>query len=192
MVTIVDFLLKSCVSYTGLFQFALFCFMLLSCILFKIKVKKENNGKALLDRVTKVLCCILRIRKYFDTNHKSVTKLGETERKVSEGKLNNYHSQYLSFCNYLFKTNHLRAARFYISPYIAKHGRPFCDGGFYQNEQKTSPRETAACLDEVRLHMNEKGRKYLQCTEPACLVTLIFTDFMLPFNVLNKKPQKCR
>ncbi|XP_034277662.1 uncharacterized protein LOC117668096 isoform X2 [Pantherophis guttatus] len=47
-----------------------------------------------------------------------------------------------------------------------------------------------ACLDEIRLFMNEKGQKYPQLTETAWLTNLMFfTDFTVHFNVLNKQLQ---
>uniref|UniRef100_A0A286XD40 Uncharacterized protein n=1 Tax=Cavia porcellus TaxID=10141 RepID=A0A286XD40_CAVPO len=47
-----------------------------------------------------------------------------------------------------------------------------------------------ACLDEIRLFMNEKGQEYPQLTDTAWLNNLMFfTDFTLHFNVLNKKLQ---
>ncbi|XP_005409605.1 PREDICTED: general transcription factor II-I repeat domain-containing protein 2A-like [Chinchilla lanigera] len=80
----------------------------------------ERDGKALciLCNVS-VVCRTSSVRRHFDTNHKSVAKLGETERKeFLEGKLKRYHSQYLT------------AASFQISLCIAKHGKPFSDGDF--------------------------------------------------------------
>ncbi|KAM3856858.1 protein FAM98A isoform 3-T6 [Vipera latastei] len=47
-----------------------------------------------------------------------------------------------------------------------------------------------ACLDEIRLFMNEKGQEYPQLTDMAWLTNLmLFTDFTLHFNVLNKQLQ---
>ncbi|XP_070622950.1 general transcription factor II-I repeat domain-containing protein 2A-like [Erythrolamprus reginae] len=47
-----------------------------------------------------------------------------------------------------------------------------------------------ACLDEIRLFMNEKGQEYPQLTDMAWLTNLMFfTDFTLHFNVLNKELQ---
>ncbi|XP_039196835.1 general transcription factor II-I repeat domain-containing protein 2A-like [Crotalus tigris] len=47
-----------------------------------------------------------------------------------------------------------------------------------------------ACLDEIRLFMNEKGQEYPQLTDMAWLTNLMFfTDFTLHFNVLNKQLQ---
>ncbi|KAM4694271.1 general transcription factor II-I repeat domain-containing protein 2A-like [Discoglossus pictus] len=47
-----------------------------------------------------------------------------------------------------------------------------------------------ACLDEIRLFMNEKGQEYPQLTDTAWLTNLMFfTDFTAHFNVLNKKLQ---
>ncbi|XP_070614862.1 general transcription factor II-I repeat domain-containing protein 2A-like [Erythrolamprus reginae] len=47
-----------------------------------------------------------------------------------------------------------------------------------------------ACLDEIRLFMNEKGQGFPQLTDMAWLTNLIFfTDFTLHFNVLNKQLQ---
>nr|DBA15625.1 TPA: hypothetical protein GDO54_004814 [Pyxicephalus adspersus] len=47
-----------------------------------------------------------------------------------------------------------------------------------------------ACLDEIRLFMNEQGQEYPQLTDMAWLTNLMFfTDFTLHFNVLNKQLQ---
>ncbi|XP_058027186.1 general transcription factor II-I repeat domain-containing protein 2-like [Ahaetulla prasina] len=47
-----------------------------------------------------------------------------------------------------------------------------------------------ACLDEIRLFMNEKGQEYPQLTDTAWLTNLtFFTDFTLHFSVLNKQLQ---
>ncbi|KAM8927714.1 general transcription factor II-I repeat domain-containing protein 2B-like [Pelodytes ibericus] len=47
-----------------------------------------------------------------------------------------------------------------------------------------------ACLDEIRLFMNEKGQEYPQLTDTAWLTNLMFfTDFTAHFNVLNKTLQ---
>uniref|UniRef100_A0A8C6VI95 General transcription factor II-I repeat domain-containing protein 2A n=1 Tax=Naja naja TaxID=35670 RepID=A0A8C6VI95_NAJNA len=47
-----------------------------------------------------------------------------------------------------------------------------------------------ACLDEIRLFMNEKGQEYPQLTDMVWLANLrFFTDFTLHFNVLNKQLQ---
>ncbi|XP_034262212.1 general transcription factor II-I repeat domain-containing protein 2-like [Pantherophis guttatus] len=47
-----------------------------------------------------------------------------------------------------------------------------------------------ACLEEIRLFMNEKGQEYPQLTDMAWLTNLMFfTDFTLHFNVLNKQLQ---
>ncbi|XP_040297400.1 general transcription factor II-I repeat domain-containing protein 2-like [Bufo bufo] len=47
-----------------------------------------------------------------------------------------------------------------------------------------------ACLDEIRLFMNEKEQEYPQLTDMAWLTNLMFfTDFTLHFNVLNKQLQ---
>ncbi|CAH2301091.1 Hypothetical predicted protein [Pelobates cultripes] len=47
-----------------------------------------------------------------------------------------------------------------------------------------------ACLDEIRLFMNEKGQEYPQLTDTAWLTNLMFfTDFIAHFNVLNKTLQ---
>ncbi|XP_034259776.1 general transcription factor II-I repeat domain-containing protein 2A-like [Pantherophis guttatus] len=47
-----------------------------------------------------------------------------------------------------------------------------------------------ACLDEIRLFMNEKGQEYPQLTDMAWLTNLMFfTDFTLHFSVLNKQLQ---
>ncbi|KAM6176971.1 protein FAM200B-like [Erethizon dorsatum] len=92
----------------------------------------ERNGKASCILCSKsVVCRTSSVRRHFDTNHKSIAELGETERKeFLEGKLRKYHFQYLSFCNYLSKTNHLTAASFQISLSIVKHGKPLSDGDF--------------------------------------------------------------
>ncbi|XP_013000519.1 protein FAM200A isoform X1 [Cavia porcellus] len=92
----------------------------------------ERDGKALCVLCSKsIVCRTSSVRRHFDTNHKSVAELGETERKeFLEGKLRKYHFQYLSFCNYLSKTNHLTAASFQISLSIVKHGKPLSDGDF--------------------------------------------------------------
>ncbi|KAG9485345.1 hypothetical protein GDO78_008432 [Eleutherodactylus coqui] len=85
----------------------------------------ECNGKALCILCNEsVVCRTSSIRRHFDTNHKSVSQLGKTERKeFLEGKWRKYNSQHLSFCNYLSKTNHLTAASFQISLCIAKHDK---------------------------------------------------------------------
>ncbi|XP_013377247.1 PREDICTED: uncharacterized protein LOC102014543 [Chinchilla lanigera] len=85
----------------------------------------ERSGKALCILCSKsVVCRTSSVRRHFDTNHRSVAELGETERKeFLEGKLRKYHFQYLSFCNYLSKTNHLTAASFQISLSIVKHDK---------------------------------------------------------------------
>ncbi|KAM3848206.1 general transcription factor II-I repeat domain-containing protein 2A-like [Vipera latastei] len=90
----------------------------------------ECSGKALCVLCNEsVVCCTSSVTQHFDTNHKSVAQLGDTERKeVLEGKLRNYHSPHLSFSNYLSRTNHLTAASFKISLCIAKHGKPLSDG----------------------------------------------------------------
>ncbi|XP_012928620.1 protein FAM200A-like isoform X1 [Heterocephalus glaber] len=92
----------------------------------------ECNGKALCILCSKsVVCRTSSVRRHFDTNHKSVAELGETERKeFLEEKLRKYRSHYLSFCNYLSKTNHLTTASFQISLSIVKHGKPLSDGDF--------------------------------------------------------------
>ncbi|XP_013358565.1 PREDICTED: general transcription factor II-I repeat domain-containing protein 2A-like isoform X1 [Chinchilla lanigera] len=92
----------------------------------------ERNGKALCILCSEsVVCRTSSVRRHFDTNHKSVAELGETERKeFLEGKLRKCHSQYLSFCNHLSKSNHLTAASFQISLCIVKHGKPLSDGDF--------------------------------------------------------------
>ncbi|XP_032064570.1 SCAN domain-containing protein 3-like [Thamnophis elegans] len=47
-----------------------------------------------------------------------------------------------------------------------------------------------ACLDEIRLFMNEKGQEYPQLTDMAWLTNLMFfTDFTAHFSVLNKQLQ---
>ncbi|XP_070599696.1 general transcription factor II-I repeat domain-containing protein 2A-like [Erythrolamprus reginae] len=47
-----------------------------------------------------------------------------------------------------------------------------------------------ACLDEIRLFMNEKGQEYPQLIDTAWLTNLMFfTDLTIHFNVLNKKLQ---
>ncbi|XP_026578977.1 general transcription factor II-I repeat domain-containing protein 2-like [Pseudonaja textilis] len=47
-----------------------------------------------------------------------------------------------------------------------------------------------ACLDEIRLFMNDKGQKYPQLTDMAWLTNLMFfTDFTAHFNVLYKQLQ---
>ncbi|XP_058015002.1 protein FAM200A-like [Ahaetulla prasina] len=47
-----------------------------------------------------------------------------------------------------------------------------------------------ACLDEIRLFMNEKGQEYPQLTDMAWVTNLMFfTDFTVHFNVLNKQLQ---
>ncbi|XP_040193351.1 general transcription factor II-I repeat domain-containing protein 2B-like [Rana temporaria] len=47
-----------------------------------------------------------------------------------------------------------------------------------------------ACLDEIRLFMNDKGQEYPQLTDMTWLTNLMFfTDFTIHFNVLNKKLQ---
>ncbi|XP_048344612.1 general transcription factor II-I repeat domain-containing protein 2A-like [Sphaerodactylus townsendi] len=47
-----------------------------------------------------------------------------------------------------------------------------------------------ACLDEIRLFMNEKGQEYPQLTDMAWLTNLMFfTDFTVHFNVLNRQLQ---
>ncbi|XP_004873385.1 general transcription factor II-I repeat domain-containing protein 2A-like isoform X2 [Heterocephalus glaber] len=80
----------------------------------------ERDGKALCILCSvSVVCRTSSVRRHFDTNHKSVAKLGETERKeFLERKLRKYHSQYLT------------AASFQISLCIAKHGKPLSDGDF--------------------------------------------------------------
>ncbi|XP_013358567.1 PREDICTED: uncharacterized protein LOC102022594 isoform X3 [Chinchilla lanigera] len=85
----------------------------------------ERNGKALCILCSEsVVCRTSSVRRHFDTNHKSVAELGETERKeFLEGKLRKCHSQYLSFCNHLSKSNHLTAASFQISLCIVKHDK---------------------------------------------------------------------
>ncbi|XP_066461121.1 general transcription factor II-I repeat domain-containing protein 2B-like [Eleutherodactylus coqui] len=90
----------------------------------------ERNGKALCILCNEsVVCRTSSVRRHFDTNHKSVSQLSETERKEClEGKLRKYNSQHLSFSNYLSKTNHVTAASFQISLCIAKHGKPLSDG----------------------------------------------------------------
>lgn len=92
----------------------------------------ERNGKALCILCSEsVVSRTSSVRRHFDTNHKSVAELGEAERKeFLDGKLRQYHSQSLSFCNYLSKTNHLTDASFQISLCIAKHGKPLSDGDF--------------------------------------------------------------
>ncbi|XP_034288864.1 general transcription factor II-I repeat domain-containing protein 2A-like [Pantherophis guttatus] len=90
----------------------------------------ERSGKALCTLCNEsVVCRTSSVRRHFDTKHKSVAELGATERKeFIEGKLRKYHSQSLTFSNYLSKTNHLTAASFQISLCIAKHGKPLSDG----------------------------------------------------------------
>ncbi|XP_010604765.1 general transcription factor II-I repeat domain-containing protein 2A-like [Fukomys damarensis] len=80
----------------------------------------ERHGKALCILCSvSVVCRTSSVRRHFDTNHRSVAKLGEAERKeFLEGKLRKYHSQYLT------------AASFQISLCIAKHGKPLADGDF--------------------------------------------------------------
>ncbi|XP_072282287.1 general transcription factor II-I repeat domain-containing protein 2-like isoform X2 [Pyxicephalus adspersus] len=47
-----------------------------------------------------------------------------------------------------------------------------------------------ACLDEIRLFLNEKGQEYPQLTDMAWLTNLMFfTDLTLHFEVLNKQLQ---
>ncbi|KAM4048853.1 general transcription factor II-I repeat domain-containing protein 2-like [Anomaloglossus baeobatrachus] len=92
----------------------------------------ERSGKALCTLCNEsVVCRTSSVRRHFDTNHKNVAQLSETERKeFLEGKLRKYNSQSLSFCNYLSpsRTNHLTAASFQMSLVLAKHGKPFSDG----------------------------------------------------------------
>ncbi|XP_060548259.1 general transcription factor II-I repeat domain-containing protein 2A-like [Pantherophis guttatus] len=89
----------------------------------------EHNGKALCVLCNEsVVCRTSSVRRHLDTNHKSVAKLGETERReFLEGKLRKY-SQDLSFCDDLSRTNHLTADSFQISHCVAKHGKPLSDG----------------------------------------------------------------
>ncbi|XP_072006342.1 general transcription factor II-I repeat domain-containing protein 2-like [Engystomops pustulosus] len=90
----------------------------------------ERNGKALCVLCNEsVVCRTSSVRRHFDTNHKTVAELEETERKkFLEGQLRKHHSQHLSFTNYLSKTNYLTAASFKMSLCIAKHGKPLSDG----------------------------------------------------------------
>ncbi|CAH2324767.1 general transcription factor II-I repeat domain-containing 2A-like [Pelobates cultripes] len=83
----------------------------------------ERNGKALCILCSEsVVSRTSSVRRHFDTNHKSVAKLGESERKeFLKESLRKYHSQYRSFSNYLAKSNHLTVASFQISLCIAKH-----------------------------------------------------------------------
>ncbi|XP_023567860.1 general transcription factor II-I repeat domain-containing protein 2A isoform X2 [Octodon degus] len=90
----------------------------------------ERNGKALCILCSKsVVCRTSSVRRHFDTNHKSVAELGETERRefLAE-KLKRCHFQYVSFCSCLSKANHLAAASFQISLSVVKHGKPLSDG----------------------------------------------------------------
>ncbi|XP_026538860.1 general transcription factor II-I repeat domain-containing protein 2A-like [Notechis scutatus] len=89
----------------------------------------ERNGKAFCVLCHEsVVCRTSSVRRHFETNHKSVAKLDETERKqFLEEELRKYRSQYSSVCNSPRK-NHLTAASFQISLCIAKHGKPLCDG----------------------------------------------------------------
>ncbi|KAM5138157.1 general transcription factor II-I repeat domain-containing protein 2A-like [Mantella aurantiaca] len=89
----------------------------------------ERNEKALCVLCNEsVVCRTSSVRRHFDTNHNSVAKLSEPEiRDFLEGKVRKYHSQYLSFCNYMSKTNHLTAASFQISLCIAKYGKSHSD-----------------------------------------------------------------
>ena len=85
----------------------------------------ERNGKALCIICTEsVVCRTSSVRRHFNTNHKSVAKLGETEKKEFLVQLRQYHSQSVSFCNYLSWTNYLINASFQISLCLAKHGKP--------------------------------------------------------------------
>ncbi|XP_042325953.1 uncharacterized protein LOC121931891 isoform X3 [Sceloporus undulatus] len=80
----------------------------------------ECKGKALCIMCNEsVDCWISGVRRHFETNHRSVAKLGETARKeFLEGKLRKYHSQYL--------------ASFHMSLCIAKHSESLSDGDIFK------------------------------------------------------------
>lgn len=92
-----------------------------------------EHNREVLHLLRSVVCHISCVRQVFDANHESVVELSETEterKELLEGKLREYHSQYLSFCKYLSKTNHLKTTSIQISLCIAKHGKPLSDGDF--------------------------------------------------------------
>lgn len=92
----------------------------------------ERSGKALCIMCNEsVVSRTSSVKRHFETNHNSVAELGLAQRKeFLVGKLKKYHSQSLSFSNYLSKTNHLTVASFQISLCMAKHGKPLSDGDF--------------------------------------------------------------
>lgn len=51
-------------------------------------------------------------------------------KEFLKGKLRKYHSRYLSFYNYVSKTNHWTTASFQISLCKARHGKHLSDGDF--------------------------------------------------------------
>jgi len=69
----------------------------------------ERNGKAFCIICTEsVVCRTSSVRRHFNTNHKSVAKLGETEKKeFLQVQLRKYHSHSVSFCDYLSRTNYV-------------------------------------------------------------------------------------
>jgi len=69
------------------------------------------------------------VTRHFNTDNKSVAKLGETEKKeYLEVKLSKSHSRCVCFRNYPSRTNYMIAASFQYSLGEAEHGKPLSDG----------------------------------------------------------------
>ncbi|XP_076352701.1 SCAN domain-containing protein 3-like [Tachypleus tridentatus] len=92
----------------------------------------ERNGKALCILCGEsVVCRTSSVKRHFETNHKNVAELDETEKEeFLANELRKYHSQCLNLGNFLSKPNHLTKASFQISLCIAKHGKSLSDGDF--------------------------------------------------------------
>ena len=92
----------------------------------------ERNGKALCILCGEsVVCRISSVERYFESNHKNIAELGETEKEeYLANELRKYHSQCHNFMNFISKPNHLTNASFQFSLCIAKHVKSLSDGDF--------------------------------------------------------------
>ena len=95
----------------------------------------ERNGKALCTLCgDSVVCRTLSVKRHFETNHKNIAEIKETEKQeYLANELKKYHSQRNNFMNFISKPNHLMYASFQFSLCIAKHGKSLSDGDFIKS-----------------------------------------------------------
>ncbi|XP_076324223.1 general transcription factor II-I repeat domain-containing protein 2A-like [Tachypleus tridentatus] len=78
-----------------------------------------------------VVCRTSSVKRHFETNHKNVAELDETEKEeFLANELRKYHSHCLILGIFLSKPNRLTKASFQISLCIAKHGKSLSDRDF--------------------------------------------------------------